>query len=85
MGLIREIKRKTCAKAKEATRSDECKRIKEEMGSKYLQKKTTGQRGKGLNFALSSHIVPPKDMFATFEGVICHLRGENQDATRAEA
>ena len=44
MGLIREIKRKTRAKAKEATRSDECKRIKEEMGSKYLQKKTTGQR-----------------------------------------
>ena len=44
MGPIREIKRKTRAKAKEATRSDECKRIKEEMGSKYLQKKTTGQR-----------------------------------------
>ena len=40
---------------------------------------------KGLNFAISSHIVPPKDMFATFEAVICHLRGENQDATRAEA
>ena len=45
MGLIREIKRKARAKAKEATRSDGCKRIKEEMGSKYLQKKTTGQRG----------------------------------------
>ena len=40
---------------------------------------------KGLNFALSSHIVPPKDMFAIFEAVICHLRGKNQDATRAEA
>ena len=44
MGLIREIKRKARAKAKEATRSDGCKRIKEEKGSKYLQKKTTGQR-----------------------------------------
>ena len=44
MGPIREIKWKARAKAKEATRSDGCKRIKEEMGSKYLQKKTTGQR-----------------------------------------
>ena len=40
---------------------------------------------KGQNFAISSHIVPPKDMFATFEAAICHLLGENQDATRAEA
>ena len=43
-GSIREIKRKARVKAKEATRSDGCKRMKEEMGSKYLQKKTTGQR-----------------------------------------
>ena len=39
---------------------------------------------KGLSFAISSHRTP-KDMFATFEAVICNQRGENQDATRAEA
>ena len=39
---------------------------------------------KGLNFAITPHTIPTKDILASVEVAICHLPRENQDATRAE-
>lgn len=39
---------------------------------------------KGLNFTITLHTVPTKDILASVEAAICHLARENQDATRAE-
>ena len=42
--IVQRYERVRLEKAEQATSSNGCKRIKEEMGSKYLGKKTTGQR-----------------------------------------
>ena len=54
------------------------------ISGRRLQSNEISLLRKGLNFAITPHIVPTKDILASVEAAICHLPREGQDAIRAE-